>query len=90
MDKVKCAICGEEFEPADIQSICLKCQEKINRGLGIKPSEDAKAFTQKDIDYAISSFVWLVSKLGAEIDYLLHAIDHHTHSTKTVEVVDVE
>jgi len=89
MDKVECKICKEMYEEVDIGRICLDCQKKICEALGLKISKDWEDVKPKEKE-VLSDLVYLISEMQGYIDYLLHAIDHHTHSTKTVEIVDVE
>lgn len=91
MNKVKCKICGEMFTQIDVQKICLNCQKKICEALGLKiPDVNNWENVEPKEKEILSDLVYLISEMQGYIDYLLHAIDHHTHSTKTVEVVDVE
>jgi len=89
MDKVECKICKEMYVEVSIGRICLSCQKKICESLGLKVSKDWEKVTPKEKEI-LSNLVYLISEMQGYIDYLMHAIDHHTHSTKTVEVVDVE
>lgn len=89
MDKVKCKICGEMFKQIDVQKICLDCQKKILEALGLKVNEYCENVEPKEKEI-LSDLIYLISEMQGYIDYLMHAIDHHTHSTKTVKVVDVE
>lgn len=89
MDKVKCKICGKMFKQIDVGKICLSCQKKICEALGLKINDNWEDVIPKEKEI-LSDLVYLISEMQGYIDYLMHAIDHHTHSTKTVEVVDVE
>jgi len=89
MDKVECRICGKKFKQIDVQKICLDCQKKICEAWGLEIIENWESIKPKEKEI-LSNLIYIISEMQGYIDYLLHAIDHHTHSTKTVEVVDVE
>lgn len=88
MNKTECKICYTDFDAVENYSICYECYKKILNLLGVELTDD---FDVKDEDKEVlANFIYLVSKLGGLTDYLLHALDHHTHGTKTVNTVDVE
>jgi len=84
---IECKICHNDFDGIELDSICYDCIRKILKRLGVELTED---FDCKDEEKEIVDFVNLVSKLGGLTDYLLHAVENHTHGTKTVNTVDIE
>ena len=89
MDKVKCKICGEMYEEVSVGKICLDCQKKICEALGLKVSKDWDKVTPKEKE-VLSNLVYLISEMQGYIDYLMHAIDHHTHAKEQVERVYIK
>ena len=83
----ECKICFEEFKALDVETICEDCQRKILENLKVRVD---KAFNVSKDKEALSNFVYLVSELGGLVDYLLHALENHTHGTKVVDTVDIQ
>jgi len=84
----KCIICHKDFEAAEWESICDKCWERLEKFFGFKLTDDGEVIP-KDKE-PIFDLLYAISELGGKIDYLFHAIEHHSHSTKTVEVVKID
>lgn len=86
VDYEECKICYN-IVPVEFESICDKCLRKILKSLGVELTKD---FDCKEEDKELVDFVCLVSKLGGLVNYLEHAIENHTHGTRTVNTVDIE
>lgn len=87
-----CIICNEETDSREF-GICIACQKKIFSALGVKveflEDEPFVRVTPKE-KQPLYDFIEALSHLASNVDYNLHAIEHHSHSTKEVEVVNVE
>ena len=87
-----CVLCQEETEGKEY-GICIDCQQKVLKAFGVKVEFlDEEPFVkvvpkEKQMIY---EFVSRISELVANVEYNFHVVKHHSHSTKTVEVVDVE
>ena len=87
-DYVECKVCYKNFRSIECQSVCNDCQMKILKCLGVKCNEEGEVITEEH--QLLSNFIYQVSQFGGYIDCLLHALENHTHGTKTVNTVDVE
>jgi len=89
---VDCAICNEETDAKEY-GICLECQQKICKVLGATvqflDEEPYVKVTPKEKE-TVYNFVQALSRIASNVEYNFHAIKHHSHSTKEVEVVDIE
>ena len=87
-----CILCAEETESKE-QGICLKCQKKIGEALGFKVEfldEDPYVKVTPKAKEVLYDLIYALSQLAGSVDYNFQAIQHHSHSTKQVEVVDIE
>ena len=84
----ECKICYKEFKSIEFESICDNCFKKILKSMGVELTKDFDVVKKEHGE--LSNFVYLVSKLGGLTDYLDHAVENHTHGTKTVNTVDIE
>lgn len=87
-----CIICQEETETKE-DGICLGCQVTILKTLGVEVEfleEDPYVKITPKEKEPIYSLIQALSSLAINVDYNFHAVQHHSHSTKNVEVVNVE
>ena len=86
----KCIICNEETDSKEF-GICLECEQKIFTALDMKVeySDDDIKITPKEKE-PLYDLVCALSNLASTVDYNFHAISHHSHRTKEVEVVNIE
>ena len=86
MEKVKCIICREEFSPVENERICEVCYQAIEKDLGIKTDKEGNILTK----HKLENLLWEIAELFGKVEYLEHALKHHSHTSKTVEVVEIE
>ena len=87
-----CALCQEETETKE-DGICIDCQQKVLKAFGVKVEfldEEPHIRVIPKEKQMLYEFVYQLSRLFASVDYNFHSIEHHSHSTKTVGVVDIE
>lgn len=87
-----CIICSEETELKE-DGICLDCQKKVLKALGVNveflDEEPYVKVAPKDKE-PVYDLMRALSSLASNVHYNYHAINHHSHATKQVEVVNVE
>jgi len=88
MDQFECKICGKDFKSIECQTICDKCQIRILKIFNIEIKKDGSVVpSDKEI---IVTLIWNISNMWGYVNYLIHAIEHHTHSKKEVEVINID
>jgi len=92
MFEPKCIICGEEPETKE-EGICLDCQQQIFKALDMKveflDDEPFVKVTPKT-KQPLYDLIENLSRLASNVAYNFYAMEHHSHSRKEVEVVDIE
>ena len=87
-----CIICNEETE-TKTEGICLDCQKKILKALNVtvefSDKEPYVKVTPQNKE-PLYELIAALSDLVYSVDYNFHAVKHHSHSRKEIEVVDVE
>jgi len=89
---MKCVICDEETESKE-EGICYTCQRKICEAFGVKVAfldEDPFLKVIPKEKEPIYNFIATLSQIISNAEYAWHALKHHSHKTKQVEVVDIE
>lgn len=88
----KCALCPKKTE-TDEDGICLDCQQLILKALHVKveflDKEPYVKVIPKEKE-SLYDFVRIISNLLTNVEYNVHAVKHHSHSRKEVEVVNIE
>jgi len=90
--KMKCVMCVEETEDKE-QGICLECQKKVFKSLGMKvqflDDDPFLKVTPKEKE-PLYELITELSRAISNIDHNYFAINHHSHGTKEVPVVEIE